>query len=496
MEPSSLKNLHVTVSNQPIGKFESAPEKYTRLEAFSVHGGRVYAYVKRDPGAMPLEIEVIRQIVKGHLERLKPKAIEEELKLIVPIQANYNTQGPNAATRLIAASIQPATDFVNQEFRRKLLLWKSAVDSSRYVASDDFFPASNERAASSLDPIWNTMKLMTLSHQHQNNIVIGVGGLFNLDIALARIQANPGANFFLLVVDINSGYEMFWREICNVLKTTPQVEDARVAIRQVIDGFGGLWGGETRFHSYMLSSQNAWNDARKLALEEKILFSTLDMYSAQEAHKLREVIDSSGYFVDTYNVSNVAAVSELSSSSGVASLSRAAGELMMPGSLLIASKIYFGTIEADENLFRSGEGYCVQSVMSFESLEKLPEMLNNPQRFEKPEWFLQDVRLIIESEYSDVGSTLMQLSRKMPEELNIPLFKEIVYRAISAPTAGINQFIEMVAEGKGSLQEEKDNYQRAIRAAFKEIEQDKSLNRNQKDQLEVIKQKLLPGSSS
>ena len=418
------------------------------------------------------------------------------LKLTVPIQVNHH--GLSAGEKPAAASIQPAVSSVSLEFREKLLKWKSAVDSARYDVTDDFFPASNESTASGLDPVWNIVKLMSLPHQHhhQDNIVIGVGGLLNLDIALARMQANPGKNFFLLVVDINAVYEKFWGEICEVLKNTPRVEDARGAIMQVINRYGGLWGGKNVFNSYFLSAQNAWDDARKLALEEKILFSTLDMYNAKEALLLRNVIESSGYFVDTYNVSNVAAVSELGSSSGVASLSRSGGELLMAGSLLIASKIYFSTIEADGNLFRSGEGYCVQSVMPFESREKLPEMLNNPQRFENPDWFLKDIRVIIDSGYPDVPSSLMQLSRKMPEELNTPLFKEVLYRTITAPSTGTDQFIELVAEGKGSLQEEKDNYQRAIRAAFKEIEQDRSLNRNQKDQLEVIKQKLLPGSSS
>ena len=71
MEPSSLSHLHITVSSQPIGKLERAPEKYTRLETFTVHGGRVYAYLKKQPEAAPMEIALVQQLVKEHLERLR-----------------------------------------------------------------------------------------------------------------------------------------------------------------------------------------------------------------------------------------------------------------------------------------------------------------------------------------------------------------------------------------------------------------------------------------
>ncbi|WP_098039366.1 hypothetical protein [Estrella lausannensis] len=468
--------MNIAVSGQPMGKFDGVPEEGAKSEAFSVRGGRGYAHVTQGSRADSLEVEVIRQVAKEHLERCVPELIDKEMKRAVPTQGDQ--KGATTSKILSGESLQrPAGPLVCDELRERLLNWKRATESTGKDVKEDFFPASNETTASGLDPIWNIQRLMSLSHAYQNNIVIGVGGLLNLDIVLARMKANPEKKFFLLVVDINSDYEKFWEDICDVLISTPDVEVGRAAINRVIGRFGGLWGGKEELTCYFLSEQTNWDQARKLAREEKILFGHFDMCSHEESRQLRELIDSSGYYVDTYNVSNVAGVSEEGSSPGVAALSRAGEELMMPGSLLIASKIYYSTIEEEGKLFRSDEGYCVQSVIPFACVESLPKMLENPQKFENPDWFLQDVRMIIDRGHPEMPRALMQLAQKMPRELITSLFQEIFNRLLLEPTDGIEKFMTMIAEGKGSLEAEKMNYLRAIRSALEGIDHESALYR-------------------
>lgn len=413
---------------------------------------------------------------------------------ISPSACSSSFAGTSEAASIIMPALRPSTP---ADFRKKLLDWKAQIDRTRCIPHDDFFPTSNEKTASFLDPMWNIDKMLQVSHSHQNNIVIGVGGLFNLDIVLARMKANPGSNYFLLVVDINDAYAEYWKGVFDAIRDNPSLDQGRAAINRVIMMHGGLWGGESSYNSFLYAGQEIYDLARKLVLEERALFSTLDMFSIEDAKKLREIIDSLGYFVDTYNVSNVAAVSNLSSAlePGAVGLSASCGELLMPGSWLVASRIYHSGFIEDGQEFRSGDGQCVQSLIAFKDPGELPAMLANPQRYENPDWFCQDIAMLFKHEGipdHEVVEVVFNAAGKYPRELTVPMFKEIFqfYVSDENPRPGILAVIERLLNDKYSLRSEIENYKLALRIAIQEMERSLGLPEAQKSRLGELKQKL------
>lgn len=64
----SFQTLKVKLANRPIEKLERTPGQYAKMGEFSVHGGRVYAYVKKSEEALSLESSLVKISIQQYLE--------------------------------------------------------------------------------------------------------------------------------------------------------------------------------------------------------------------------------------------------------------------------------------------------------------------------------------------------------------------------------------------------------------------------------------------
>lgn len=263
-----------------------------------------------------------------------------------------------------------------------------------------------------------------------------MGGLFNLDIALHRIKAMPNNNFFLLLVDINNDYQLFWNMIFSVFERNDSLDIAKEDFIKVFKTVREWWGGGC-CHPDFLRSQKNYDIIKKFIRENRAIFSCFDMSDPALSSKLRDIAEETGFHIDTYNVSNVARSSNKSHLRGGSDAKRfapAVSKLVMSSTILIASRIYYRTFSNECDQLMTREFGCIQSMVVVKDTSKLPAILDNPQKFEDSNMYADDVRDLLNwSEKSNrcITGFLVQTVMFMPPQLLFPFFTMIFLRICS-----------------------------------------------------------------
>ncbi|MBS0650791.1 MAG: hypothetical protein JSR93_06495, partial [Verrucomicrobia bacterium] len=285
---------------------------------------------------------------------------------------------------------------------------------------------------------------------HPNNLIIGVGGVINLSLVVSRVQAlksSPDREFAVLLVDINETYRSVWERVFSIVGKNESVEGARADYRAYLkSGEIGLHheskiyptAGEYGF----LETQENYEIIRNLALNKRIYFSKFDMTDEASSKKLREVVDASGWHIDTYNVSNVAAVSNLDTSRypaiGPALFAPAARHLAMEGTIFTAAKIFNEPELIDgEVMYRIGGGGCTQFVIQMDKtkIENMENVLRQPETFDSAESFLEDVRELFAGMIKGevIPYHIYGFVFALPEPLLVAFFGELIEMASLKP---------------------------------------------------------------
>ncbi|MBS0607622.1 MAG: hypothetical protein JSR57_11785, partial [Verrucomicrobia bacterium] len=238
------------------------------------------------------------------------------------------------------------------EFLAKIAEWDHEKPTTDKYYEGDSYLDTNELTLIGNPPSSSLKQIEKIDHAHLNNLIIGVGGVFNLSLAVSRVKAlksMPERQFAVLLVDINESYRSVWERIFSIVRNNESVEGARADYTSYLQsGESGMYhenqiiptAGEYGF----LETQENYQIIRDLVLNDRIYFSKFDMTDEASSKKLREIVDESGWHIDTYNVSNVAAVSNLDTPTepaiGPALFAPAARHLAMKDTIFIAAKIF------------------------------------------------------------------------------------------------------------------------------------------------------------
>lgn len=336
------------------------------------------------------------------------------------------------------------------EFLTKIAEWDHEKPETNKHYDGVSFLDTNEGTITGHLPSYNFRRIEKLDHTHPNNLIIGVGGVINLGLVVSRVRALkslPDREFAVLLVDLNETYRSVWERVFSIVGKNESVEGARADYTSYLQsGEIGLYhdtkiyptAGEYGF----LETQKNYEIIRNLVLNNRIYFSKFDMTDEASSKKLREVVDASGWHIDTYNVSNVAAVSNLDTPMrpciGPALFAPAARHLAMEGTIFTAAKIFNEPELIDGRvMYRLGGGGCTQFVIQMDTtkIENMETVLRHPETFENKESFLEDVRELFAGMIKGevIPYHIYGFVFALPEPLLVAFFSELIEMANLKP---------------------------------------------------------------
>lgn len=329
------------------------------------------------------------------------------------------------------------------EFLAKIAEWDHEKPTTDKYYEGDSYLDTNELTLIGNPPSSSLKQIEKIDHAHLNNLIIGVGGVFNLSLAVSRVKAlksMPERQFAVLLVDINESYRSVWERIFSIVRNNESVEGARADYTSYLQsGESGMYhenqiiptAGEYGF----LETQENYQIIRDLVLNDRIYFSKFDMTDEASSKKLREIVDESGWHIDTYNVSNVAAVSNLDKPTrpaiGPSLFAPAARHLAMKDTIFIAAKIFHEPEMIEGKVYyKLGGGGCTQFVIPMDKTKigNMENVLQHPEIFENKDLFIKDVRGL----FADMINGKIRpyeiygFIYRLPEPLLVAFFVELI----------------------------------------------------------------------